>query len=70
LLHGLQPVDEECGAKVTTEKSENVNFKPKDDDGTHLEYRSPAKTRNSRLATPALPTRSSFQLGTPVPIQD
>ena len=41
---GLQPVDEECKAKVATQKSGHMKFKPKDDDGTHLEHRSTAKT--------------------------
>ena len=41
---GLQPVDEECKAKEATQKSGHLEFKPKDDDSTHLEHRSTAKT--------------------------
>jgi hypothetical protein len=40
LFHGLQPVDEECKAKVATEMLGNLKFELKDDYGTHLEHRS------------------------------
>ena len=71
MLHGLQPVGEECRAKVTTEKSGNVNFKLKDDDGTHLEHRSTAKTQQATgLPLPPCPRVPLPQPDTLVPSQD
>ena len=49
---GLQPVDEECKAKEAIQKSGHLEFKPKDDDGTHLEHRSTAKTRYQQARHP------------------
>jgi hypothetical protein len=42
---GLQPVDEECKTNVAAEKLGIMTFKLTDDDSTHLEHRSTAKTR-------------------------
>ena len=44
----LQPVDEECKTKEATQKSGHMKFEPKDDDGTHLEHCSTAKTRHQK----------------------
>jgi len=73
LLHGPQPVDEECRIKVATdlEKLGNVNFKLKDDDGTHLEHRSTTKTRHTTgLPLPPCPRVPPPQPDTLVPNQD
>ena len=52
LFHGLQPVDEECKAKVATEMLGNLKFELKDDYGTHLEHRSENRTTVGLLLPP------------------
>ena len=71
MFHGLRPVDEECRANVTTEKSGKVHLKLKDDNGTHLEHRSTAKARQT-IGLPLLPCPRVplLQPDTPVPSQD
>src|ERR1700761_2804630 len=49
---GLQPVDEGCKAKVATQKSGHLERKPMDNDNTHLEHRSTAKTRHQWASHP------------------
>jgi hypothetical protein len=45
ILHGLQPVDEECKAKVAAEKLGIMTFKLTDDNSTHLKHHSTTKTQ-------------------------
>jgi hypothetical protein len=63
---GLRPVVDACRAMVATEKLANTSFNLKDNNCTHLEHGSMAKTRQQQVATPALPRLPLLQLGMPV----